>query len=526
MPVRWCDLYSETELLRAALRIYTKPVFQWRKALGTSTDNRTFYDFARHGLRNLSELHGRLMGERFAYRAGAARDVNFNGKRRTLYIYPWEEKIVDLLLYRLLNRAWQPLFSPSSYAYRVGSHGVDVCQARIARRLREMTGTVYIFKRDIARYFDSIDHNHLRALLDRLIDADDYLMRLLEQRIAFAFERNGVEERAVQGVPFGTPVACVLANLFLTGLDRQMDAMPGLYYFRYADDLLGISAEPDAIRVAAKVCDDQLKALGLTVKPSHSVERALTVPSLDVPGWVQVPRFKHLGLEFRANGCTGLTRDKTRKIRNLFRYAWRRKAGRLRRTVDPMKRAALAVQVARDVIENGLRNVAIIDYYLKHVRDEAQLREIDRWLAGAVLSIVFQNGHKKGNFRRISFGQLRRMGLPSLVHRSRLIRNRQITTSFLRWKEYQVAKLHRDRSQSWQVNQQRQRGTTPGSALTQDFLPGPESSRHITLVGESDGLLTGGIEDTSSQALVSLSSRSPLAQLRNDERSGNHHGTV
>ena len=44
--LRWNDVYSEAELYKAALRVYTKPVFQWRKALFTSTDGRNLYDFA------------------------------------------------------------------------------------------------------------------------------------------------------------------------------------------------------------------------------------------------------------------------------------------------------------------------------------------------------------------------------------------------------------------------------------------------------------------------------------------------
>ena len=34
-PLRWRDVYSEAELYKAAVRLYTKPVFQWRKALST-----------------------------------------------------------------------------------------------------------------------------------------------------------------------------------------------------------------------------------------------------------------------------------------------------------------------------------------------------------------------------------------------------------------------------------------------------------------------------------------------------------
>ncbi len=141
-------------------------------------------------------------------------------------------------------------------------------------------------------------------------------------------------------------------------------------------------------------------------------------------------RFQHLGLEFRSDGSVGMAREKGRKIRNLFRFAFRRKQKRFRKTRQPMARAQLAVDIARDVVENGFRSVAIIDYYLKHVNDEAQLRALDRWLAEEILAVAFQNGHKKGNFRKLPFRRLRAMGLPSLRHRRRLLRHGHLESSF------------------------------------------------------------------------------------------------
>ena len=63
--LRWSDLYSEAELYKAAVRLYTRPVFSWRKALAVSTDHRTFYDFARRGLANLDSIHRGLRRETF-----------------------------------------------------------------------------------------------------------------------------------------------------------------------------------------------------------------------------------------------------------------------------------------------------------------------------------------------------------------------------------------------------------------------------------------------------------------------------
>src|SRR5262252_2620967 len=125
--LRWRDVYSEAELYKAAIRVYTKPVFQWRKALSTSTDGKTLYDFAARGLARLDAIHNSLRQGRFAFRPSVALLYNFNGKHRTLYIPPWEERIVDLLLYRVLNRKLHHWFSPNSYAYRDRRYGLDAC---------------------------------------------------------------------------------------------------------------------------------------------------------------------------------------------------------------------------------------------------------------------------------------------------------------------------------------------------------------------------------------------------------------
>ena len=58
--LRWSRLYSEVELYKAAVRLYTKPLFAWRKALSASRDGKTLYDFARRGLQHIDAIHRAL----------------------------------------------------------------------------------------------------------------------------------------------------------------------------------------------------------------------------------------------------------------------------------------------------------------------------------------------------------------------------------------------------------------------------------------------------------------------------------
>jgi hypothetical protein len=441
--LRWSHVYSEAELCRAAVRVYTKPLFHWRKALSTSTDGKTLYDFAARGLRGLDSLHRALERRQFQFRAAVALRYNFNGKQRTLYIPPWEERIVDLMLYRVLSRKLHHWFSPNSYAYRVLGYGLDDCQAQIANVIRTAQAPLYLVKRDIADYFASINHELLIAKMPELVDPADYLFEILLQRIRFEYQEDAETYTAKIGIPFGSAIACLFANMYLTAMDRRLESIPGVRYFRYADDILLLASSPEQARKAKDTLESSLSELRLGMKASHSTDLALSVAPLPGdPEFPQASEFRHLGLLFRAGGTVSLSRDKLRKIQNLFRFAFRRARRRWQKISDPVERARVLAALAAETIDKGLRNVAILDYYLKHVDDEAQIRLLDRWLAEEVLACVF-GGHKKGHFRRISYGELRAMGLPSLIHRQRLIRRGAIESSFFIWQKERSAKAFR-----------------------------------------------------------------------------------
>jgi hypothetical protein len=438
--LQWDGLYTETELYKTALRVYTKPLFSWRKALTTSTDEGTLYDFARNGLSNLERLNKALIQRKFHFRPGIALHRRFGKKERTLYLFPWEDRIVDLLLYRLVNHALHGWFSPNAYAYREGGYNLDLCQTKVGRALAAKPVS-FVLKRDITNYFDSIDHALLLKKVSTLVDADDYLFHLLAERAACRFVESGSEPDAVpataqRGVPFGTATACLLANIFLADLDDALAAIPGVSYFRYADDILIVAPDAETARAAAAAAGTTLERLKLFSKESHHKDLVFSPAPLEVSGFEPASRLRHLGLEFRAGAPTALSRDKLRKICNLFKFALRRQAANLRKSKDPKKRALLAVTIIKQTLERGVRNVALIDYYLRHVDDERQLRLLDRWLAEEVLAVAFQKGHKKGLFRSISFETLRAMGLPSLVHRARLLRHGHLKSPFFIWKSY------------------------------------------------------------------------------------------
>jgi hypothetical protein len=221
-----------------------------------------------------------------------------------------------------------------------------------------------------------------------------------------------------------------------------LEGLPNISYFRYADDILLLSSDREAATQAADCLAAELAKLHLTTKPSHQLDLLVTASPASDPRFVVVSEFRHLGLLFRSGGEVALSRDKRRKIQNLFRFAFRRARRRWRRIADPRERARTLAAIAAETVEKGVRNVAILDYYLRHVSDDSQLPQLDRWLAEEVLGLVF-GGHKKGHFRKISFEELREMGLPSLAHRRRLILSGRIESPFFIWQRQKATRAFR-----------------------------------------------------------------------------------
>lgn len=160
----------------------------------------------------------------------------------------------------------EPGFSERSYAYRP-NRGARQAVNEIAGSPRLKTGWALIA--DIASYFDSIDHGLLLAMLREHV-ADDAFVRLVTAWVTNPARDGGQDTRPKRGVPQGSPISPVLANLYLTPLDRWMERK-GLDYARYADDFVAIC---ESAKEAQAVSDEMeaflTRELRLSVKPTKT----------------------------------------------------------------------------------------------------------------------------------------------------------------------------------------------------------------------------------------------------------------
>lgn len=419
----WNKLYSKEKLLESVLKLYEKSLFYKSKSYSTWIDEETLYDFASDSSKRLNQLHKKLKTQTFQFSPIYVKTVRFWGKERNLHIESWEDKIVNSMLFNMLNIIYSKEQSQFSFAYKHKSGGVDACQRAIIKYIKHHN-CQYFIKRDIKNYFPSINH---QILINKLDIKDDYLNNLILERIKFDFVLNNDPKirSNIIGIPFGTPIACFLANWYLSELDKKFENI-NVGYFRYADDFLIASPTQEKALEGMHLLDGELNKLQLISKESHAHQYSFET-SNEI--FQKVHGFKHLGLLFKSDYKIGLSKDKLLKIRNLFLKRFKKNKNKLKKIKSLEDRIKFLINLSNESLEY-IKPTAVIDYYLKHLTDESQLVDLDRWLAEEVLARATGKGHKKGNFRHMSFKKMRKLGLPSLVHRRRLIKHGHIKSDF------------------------------------------------------------------------------------------------
>jgi len=425
---------------RSVLNLVNKVAFDRGCGFTAGHDRGTYWDFARNLDRHLRHIQKHLL--RGTYRFDPfLKKVRWikSTKSRDIFISVWKDRVVERWLYDSLSYLLRDWFALNCYAYRVDNIGIDLCQRRVAETISSCR---YFVKRDISSYFYTIDHDILMAQLRSIINPDDYLIQLLSRRIQYEYYWDNKLNVATMGVPFGSSLACLLANIYLTSLDKLMINQK-VRYFRYADDFLIAGKDPEVVHDAANVMDQEIGKLKLKLSDAKTDNYSFD----ECPGYKTVSRFKYLGLQFCADAKIRLSVEKQRKIIRFYKMAIKSTESKLRKESDVDKRLEIILEAMSEVVHNRIRSVAIIDYYLKHITDEQQLKMLDRRIAEMIIECVLDKKFRNSDFRKIPFKKLRQMGLESLLHRHRLIKHGHLKVDFISLYNMVAIKSYLDRQQ-------------------------------------------------------------------------------
>lgn len=215
----------------------------------------------------------------------------------------------DRLMHHAIYRALYPLFDrtfiPDAYSCRVGRgahRAMNAFRAYAYKASKNHTKTLWVLKCDIRKFFASIDHAILLAILKKHI-CDERPLDLLE-RVIKSFETLG---RPGKGLPLGNLTSQLFANVYLNELDQFVKhRLKARYYVRYADDFALLSPDRDWLLSALPYMEVFLREqLALELHPDK-VSLKTFAPGADFLGWVHFPDHRVLRTSTRRRICRNL----------------------------------------------------------------------------------------------------------------------------------------------------------------------------------------------------------------------------
>lgn len=177
---------------------------------------------------------------------------------RFLSVPTVRDRIAQAAAYIATREIFEAEFEDISHAYRQG-RGVPTAVAQI-KKWRDK-GYRLAVDADIDSYFDSVPHDILLEKLANLFHDQRVLALFKKWVVAQVYDGNRIWTLE-KGIPQGSVVSPILANLFLDELDETLMEF-GKKLVRYADDFLILSKNEEDAREAIDITDMILDDLHL-----------------------------------------------------------------------------------------------------------------------------------------------------------------------------------------------------------------------------------------------------------------------
>jgi RNA-directed DNA polymerase len=261
--------YLDVDWLREAYR-------RLRKESAPGHDGQTVADYGKDLETNLQSLLDRAKSG--TYVAPPVRRVYIPKgtgiATRPIGIPATEDKLLQCAVAMLLEPIYEQEFLDCSYGFRPGrsAHG-----ALRALWSQGMTGGItWILDVDISKFFDTLDHAHLRSFLQHRV-RDGVITRLIGKWLKAGVLEQGTLHYPEAGTPQGGSASPLLSNLYLhyvLDVWFAQEVIPRLrgraFMLRFADDaVMGFTRHEDAEKVL-HVLPKRFGQYGLTIHPDKT----------------------------------------------------------------------------------------------------------------------------------------------------------------------------------------------------------------------------------------------------------------
>jgi len=260
--------YIDVAWLREAYR-------RTRKDGSRGVDGVSAQQYEQHLDENLVSLLERMHTGR--YYAPPVRRVLIpkeKGGQRPIGIPTFEDKVLQRATAMVLEAVYETSFCDFSYGFRPGRSAHQALEA--VRNTTIRMGGGWVLEVDIRKFFDTLDHGHLRAILHQRI-RDGVLLRLIGKWLNAGIVEGLVLSHPDEGTPQGGVISPLLANIYLHEVFDSWfirDVLPRLkdraVPVRYADDIVIVFADRSDAERVLRVLPERFGKYGLALHPDKT----------------------------------------------------------------------------------------------------------------------------------------------------------------------------------------------------------------------------------------------------------------
>jgi RNA-directed DNA polymerase len=230
----------------------------------------------------------------------------YDPKEREVSYLPYIHKVLQHAILQVIGPIFSATFTADSYSGIKGK-GTHAAVYDLGDALEDREHAQYYLKLDIRKYYPSVDHGIVKAMIRRKFKDKD-LLWLLDMIIDSA-----------PGLPIGNYTSMFFSNFFLTYFDHWMkEVMRVRYYFRYMDDMIILGSEkPYLHELLSRIKKYLAAVLKLEVKGNYKVWPV--TEGIDFGGYVSFPGYRRLRKRNKQNAARKLKKTKKQSVRAAIR---------------------------------------------------------------------------------------------------------------------------------------------------------------------------------------------------------------
>jgi RNA-directed DNA polymerase len=304
-----------------------------RKDGARGVDGQSAAEYAERLEDNLRSLLDRAKAG--TYRAPPVRRVHIpkgdGSQTRPIGVPTFEDKVLQRAVAMVLEAVYEEEFHDFSYGFRPKRSAHDACAALQSATVKMAGG--WVLEVDIKKFFDTLDHRHLREILGQRV-RDGTILRLIGKWLNAGVIEGLDLSHPEAGTPQGGVISPLLANIYLHAvLDEWFvrEVRPRLrgraVLVRYADDFVFVFARKDDAERVLDVLPKRFGKYGLELHPGKTRLVSFRRPDRDDgdsdgPGTFDLLGFTHhWGLSRKGHWVVKKRTAKDRFSRTLRRIA-------------------------------------------------------------------------------------------------------------------------------------------------------------------------------------------------------------